>query len=678
MKKIIIVVSMMLLLVGNVVNGQTPVPEQPIPIRLVNDFAGVLTQPQVDGLESRLRAIETSTSIQFAVVTIKTLDGSDVDDFTTALFKKWGVGHKNNAGVVFLVAIDDHKYCVRTGYGIEGDLPDISCHQIAEDYLVPNFRQGDYYKGIDATVKKLLETAGVMPWQDREKARALLAEAKKREDEASAKWWRAFWAGFWNVIGILFIIGLIGFVIYKAMKANTAKKERMALLGSINKSIADCDGLLMNIKSHNADVQKGTLPKWVKTKASELCHDAETLYDDVQRTNAEALKLAREKTCSNESQSNMLFMTYEQLKTKLKTNQAEITTKLASQVAAEEKSKKAAIDSCNEEVKKIYARCIALENQGYKLSEFKQREVSLEKEFKDALNNEEELGETLDNVVEDVVKKLVQLLEDVNAFVAAKAWVEANIKQVRADFQKIQNGDSDTAVANALIELKQYPETAWFSVNADLHTLNSKKPQKAILLEGVVTKNSMYQQKFIVAKADLQSIQKFIKDMNSVYATILGLQDKLIAARKDYSLKDAETQKLVYKIQQLIVNKDVSKETRASFATLLIRVSNADGLLKSPTNQDWISQLTNLVSIYAKLEAVETAAQNEIDAAEEERQRKKRAAEQAEAQRLQRIADDAAALASQNTYTSSISSTPDTSFSFGGGDTGGGGASGSW
>ena len=76
------------------------------------------------------------------------------------LGRKWGVGNKEfNNGIVFLVAKNDRKVFIATGYGLEGAIPDITAKQIIENEVVPNFRGNDYYWGIDFGVDALIQAA---------------------------------------------------------------------------------------------------------------------------------------------------------------------------------------------------------------------------------------------------------------------------------------------------------------------------------------------------------------------------------------------------------------------------------------------------------------------------------------------------------------------------------------
>ena len=117
---------------------------------LVSDFAGILNDGERTSLESKLVAFNDSTSTQVAVVIMRSTGNFDISDYAVQLFNKWKIGQESkNNGVLVLVAVDDHKVFISTGYGIEGVLPDAICKSIVDRDIVPAFRRGDYFTGLE-------------------------------------------------------------------------------------------------------------------------------------------------------------------------------------------------------------------------------------------------------------------------------------------------------------------------------------------------------------------------------------------------------------------------------------------------------------------------------------------------------------------------------------------------
>lgn len=131
----------------------------PAKARLVNDYTQTLTTEQQHALEVKLVAFDDSTSNQIAVVLVGSVDGMDITDAATELGRKWGVGSKNNNGVVLLIAKQDRKMAIVPGYGLEKVLPDATCQYIITQIIRPNFRGDDYYRGIDQGTDALMKAA---------------------------------------------------------------------------------------------------------------------------------------------------------------------------------------------------------------------------------------------------------------------------------------------------------------------------------------------------------------------------------------------------------------------------------------------------------------------------------------------------------------------------------------
>jgi uncharacterized protein len=111
----------------------------------INDFAGVLTPATRQQLTALATELNQKTKSQLAVVTVKTLDGRPIEDYSVALASSWGIGSKKSGdtGVMLLIAVQDHKDRIEVGYGIEPILTDAMAGDILRS-MVPNLRSGDY------------------------------------------------------------------------------------------------------------------------------------------------------------------------------------------------------------------------------------------------------------------------------------------------------------------------------------------------------------------------------------------------------------------------------------------------------------------------------------------------------------------------------------------------------
>jgi uncharacterized protein len=156
MKKVLFQLSVFFVFIPGVFSQDFPKP--PDPPKLVNDFAGLLTDPEEAALESKLFAFEDSTSIEIAVVTIASLGGYPVDEYAIELFGIWGIGKKGkDNGILILIAKEDKKFWITSGYGMEGALPDLLIRRITDNDFVPAFRQNRYYEGLDRATDRLID-----------------------------------------------------------------------------------------------------------------------------------------------------------------------------------------------------------------------------------------------------------------------------------------------------------------------------------------------------------------------------------------------------------------------------------------------------------------------------------------------------------------------------------------
>lgn len=127
------------------------------PSTIVTDFTNTLSSQERQALEQKLVTFNDSTSSQVAVVIMSSIGNYDISDYAVQLYNKWGIGQKEkNNGVLLLVAKDDRKIFITTGYGMEGVLPDALCKRIVDNDILPNFKAGDYYGGIDAATTSIM------------------------------------------------------------------------------------------------------------------------------------------------------------------------------------------------------------------------------------------------------------------------------------------------------------------------------------------------------------------------------------------------------------------------------------------------------------------------------------------------------------------------------------------
>lgn len=160
MKKFLFFIPVLLFSICTSAQIEKIVPKKPNPPRLVNDFTNTLTGEQREALENKLVAYDNSTSNQIAIVIIPTLGDYTDEQVGLEIIRTWGVGNKDkNNGIVVLIAKDDHKIRIEVGYGLEGAIPDVTAKSIIDNEIAPNFKAGNYYRGLDEATDAIIKAA---------------------------------------------------------------------------------------------------------------------------------------------------------------------------------------------------------------------------------------------------------------------------------------------------------------------------------------------------------------------------------------------------------------------------------------------------------------------------------------------------------------------------------------
>jgi len=126
----------------------------------VNDHAGLLSASAGQAIEAKLKDFEARTGHQVAVLTLDSLEGEPLEDFSLKVSRTWALGRKGqNDGVLFLISKSDRKLRIEVGHGLEGSLPDALAGRIIQNEVVPRFRAGDFEGGVTAGVNAIVSAA---------------------------------------------------------------------------------------------------------------------------------------------------------------------------------------------------------------------------------------------------------------------------------------------------------------------------------------------------------------------------------------------------------------------------------------------------------------------------------------------------------------------------------------
>ncbi|GAA4666095.1 TPM domain-containing protein [Bartonella pachyuromydis] len=175
----------LIIALGNIAYAQSKFP----PLTgYVNDVAHLLDNATKHNLIEKLVEFEEKSGDQIVIVTLPTLLGSDIETYSNSLFRRWAIGQKQiNNGVLLVIAPNEREMRIEVGYGLEGVLTDALSTVIINTFVLPNFREGNYQKGIieavHAIINVITESDSDFSVRIREKAKIIEAQRKRAEKE---------------------------------------------------------------------------------------------------------------------------------------------------------------------------------------------------------------------------------------------------------------------------------------------------------------------------------------------------------------------------------------------------------------------------------------------------------------------------------------------------------------
>lgn len=132
------------------------VPVPPLMSR-VTDVTGTLTREQQAALEQKLEQFEAEKGSQVAVLMVPTSQPETIEQYSIRVVELWKLGRKSaDDGALLIIAKDDHTVRIEVGYGLEGVLTDAISSRIIREDVIPRFREGNFYEGIDAATDRIM------------------------------------------------------------------------------------------------------------------------------------------------------------------------------------------------------------------------------------------------------------------------------------------------------------------------------------------------------------------------------------------------------------------------------------------------------------------------------------------------------------------------------------------
>jgi len=135
------------------------IPDKPEFQTSVYDYASLLTATQKTSLENKLVRYSDTTSTQIVVAVIPSTEGENIAYLAANWGEKWGIGQaKEDNGILMLLALEDRKITIQVGKGVEHLLTDFQSKRIIDGVIIPEFKKGDYYSGLDKGSEYIFKT----------------------------------------------------------------------------------------------------------------------------------------------------------------------------------------------------------------------------------------------------------------------------------------------------------------------------------------------------------------------------------------------------------------------------------------------------------------------------------------------------------------------------------------
>lgn len=183
----------------------------------VVDQAGILTPAQQVDLKSKAEALYAQTGRAFAVATVKSLEGYSIDDYAYRLGRAWGLGQKGkDNGVLLLVAPNERKVWIATGYGAGAYMTDAMSGVIIREQILPHFKRSppDYGGGIEAGADAVIKQMSLSP-DEAEKSAAAAQQAQQRRQHSSG-----------GALPVFFWVMIFGFIALSHFRRGQGRRYR--------------------------------------------------------------------------------------------------------------------------------------------------------------------------------------------------------------------------------------------------------------------------------------------------------------------------------------------------------------------------------------------------------------------------------------------------------------------
>lgn len=647
------------------------------PVGFVNDFANIIPDEKQKLIETKLSNHKDVTTNEIAVLTTPSLGGNSIEEFCIDHAQGWGIGQRGkDNGILICVAVQERKYRVEIGRGLEGAITDAKAGRLADGILKPAFRKGEYTGGLneltDAIISEISKPGSVQ-------------ESTQGKTQSSIAEKKANGALIYAILAVLFL-GLLmfaGFVIYRGINlliTRRKEKERKKILrDEITSDLEKDNKVFSQFEQVVGKAKKDMMsyPAWAEKTAREKIESFRNIFQYYKRE-ADSIKTMVE------YDPDLAKVKMPNLKKFLSEGESEVS--LLAQIPkgiaelekkAPDKVAEAIADLGNLEV---FAKTMA--DSGYQLEkiEFSKTAGAIETAIsavKQMLGSNSSGKDSkafeICQAVDMAQKEIGNLRESLIQLEQTKKYVDEKIGSVQdALAALIQKKDSHENVLDPV--MKENPEEVWLKEHEDFLRLPEIFKKAKWLIESAQKNVSMEEQNFGEARQQIDGAETMVVAISRVYENIV-MKTKQIDESKNICSGIGNVESLVNKAKHAVSDSDVESDTKKLARDADTKLEESRTTTSAGGLINWLlaALLINESTKLAK-NAIHKA-QEDIDEAERRRRKKKKDEEAAAAARRR----SSSSYSSSNYSSSSSSSGSFGGFSGGGGGSfGGGGASGGW
>jgi uncharacterized protein len=174
----------------------------------VNDYSNLLSPETIQLLTDSLKLHDDQTGNEIVILTVTSLEGENLEDYANQVFRAWKLGKKDqDNGILFLIVPDERKVRIEVGYGLEDKMTDLMSKRIIQEVITPNFKNGDYDKGVIEGVSRMIYVLNGGIIQENDDSDSVLPAVDTPDMSITEK--ILFGSFIFGIIGLFTVIGVV-------------------------------------------------------------------------------------------------------------------------------------------------------------------------------------------------------------------------------------------------------------------------------------------------------------------------------------------------------------------------------------------------------------------------------------------------------------------------------------